>query len=486
MKKKSGLHTVRFKSFAYTTGILLLSFLILSCAFTGIGYRFAVRQKQAEMVRAAQEIGKTVGAVQADMELRELELRMILSSFSAITDADIQICTADGEIVSCSDQTLNCEHLGRVVTEKNRSLLLETGESGVLTDLDGVFDVPRFVISERVADSENAVLCYVLVSMVPNELTDLWRGFASIFYIAALAVLLIAFVVAVFISERVTHPVKEMVDAADSFARGEYSVRVSNDLGSDEIQELARSFNAMADSIELQEKQRAEFIANISHELKTPMTTITGFADGILDGTIPEKEQKKYLSVISSETKRLSRLVRNMLETSRLQSMDRTAVLNNSFDITDVVGLTLLSLEQKINAKDLEVSANFPEERIYVRGDKDALTEVVYNLLDNAIKFSNPGTPLNTEIWKQNDKVFVSVENFGETIPKEELPDIFRRFYKTDHSRGRDPDGVGLGLCIVKTILDHHGEDVFVVSENGRTKFTFSLTPSQKNASQES
>ena len=161
----------------------------------------------------------------------------------------------------------------------------------------------------------------------------------------------------------------------------------------------------MADSLEQSETKRREFIANVSHELKTPMTTISGFADGILDGTIPPESEKKYLQIISSETKRLARLVRSMLELSRLQAKDRATLLKNSFDISEQLRLTLITFADKIDQKHLEVVFNVPEEAIKVLGDVDAITQVIYNLLDNAIKFSRENSPLTISLWKDSKKV---------------------------------------------------------------------------------
>ena len=244
----------------------------------------------------------------------------------------------------------------------------------------------------------------------------------------------------------------------------------------DEVGELAEAFNAMAGSIAKSEAQRSEFIANVSHELKTPMTTIAGFADGILDGTIPREKEADALNTISSETRRLSRLVRRMLDVSRLQSQGETVTAQERFDVSEVLLRVLVSLEGKINNRGLDVETQLPEGSVMVWGDPDAITQVCYNLLDNAIKFSDPGSALGLMIQVKGEKAYVSVRNRGETIPPEELRRIFDRFHKTDRSRSEDREGVGLGLYIVKTILNSHREDIAVTSLEGVTTFTFTLT----------
>ena len=469
--------SIRSKNFFSTAAILLVSFIVLSTAFSAFSYGYTMRDKRRSMQSAAMEVTRIVSAYNTEMELSELELRMTISGIANIAGCHILVCTPDGTAVSCSDREFNCGHLGKRLPESITSELISGGEYTGITTLDGVFDWDRYVVAEPVyAVDGGGIVSFLVMSMDEASMVMIWRRFSTIFFTATACVLLVAFVISGITSERMTRPINEIAAAADQFARGNYTIRVGETGGKDEISELADAFNTMAGAIENQERQRREFIANVSHELKTPMTTITGFADGILDGTIPKEQHEKYLSAISSETKRLSRLVRNMLETSRLQAMDRTEVLKKRFDITEVVGMTLLGLEKKITDHGLDVDARLPEDRILVRGEQDAITQVVYNLLDNAVKFASPGSVLRLDLYKQENKVYVSVENTGETIPEEELPQIFARFHKADKSRGLNPDGVGLGLYIVKTILDNHGEDIFVTSRDGVTRFTFTLT----------
>ena len=230
----------------------------------------------------------------------------------------------------------------------------------------------------------------------------------------------------------------------------------------------------MAESLQQTERQRREFIANISHELKTPMTTIAGYTDGILDGTIPPENERQYLQIISDESRRLSRLVRRMLDVSQLQVMDPLRE-GKHFDICESMRRVLISMERKITDRNLDVDADIPEEPILVLGDKDMITQVIYNLLENATKFAREGSTLYLGVTNIDGKARVTVRNVGETIPAEELPLLFERFHKSDKSRSEDKDGYGLGLYIVKTILEQHKEKISVTSEDGVTTFSFSL-----------
>jgi signal transduction histidine kinase len=315
------------------------------------------------------------------------------------------------------------------------------------------------------------------VSTASDDLTQLWRQLSGIFVVAAVAVGMVAFVFTSVTTKRQTRPLKEMAETVREFGHGDFDKRMSpTQTGRpDEMGELARAFNAMADSLAKAEAQRSEFIANVSHELKTPMTTISGFADGILDGTVPPEREAAALETISSETKRLARLVRRMLDLSRLQSGEGITA-QEQFDAVELTARALVSLEGKISAKGLDVVVDLPEEPVLVWGEPDAITQVCYNLLDNAIKFAHEGGHLWVSIRREGAKALVTVKDEGATIPPEELDSIFDRFHKSDKSRSMDRDGVGLGLYIVKTILNEHRENITVESAEGLTTFTFSLT----------
>ena len=212
---------------------------------------------------------------------------------------------------------------------------------------------------------------------------------------------------------------------------------------------------------------RQEFVANVSHELKTPMTTIAGYLDGMLDGTIPQAEQRHYMELVSTEVRRLSRLVRNMLEISRLKDQGIPA--------DKAAGQALLSFEQRINRKHLNVDVDMPELGVTVRAMPDAVTQVLYNLIDNAVKFIDDGGTLSIRVERSGNKAVTTGGNTGPSIAPEVRPLSFDRFHKTDKSRSTDRDGVGLGLYIVKTIVLAHGEDIYVTSRDGKTEFTFTL-----------
>ena len=293
---------------------------------------------------------------------------------------------------------------------------------------------------------------------------------------SALLVLLAAMVAAYVITVRTTEPLREMSGAARKFAAGKFDARVRVK-GRDEVSELAEAFNQMAESLENLEKMRSSFIANVSHDLRTPMTTIAGFIDGIRDGVIPPEEQDHYLEIVSIEIQRLSRLVSALLDLSRIQAGDRKFVMK-PFDICEMARLILISFEKKIDEKRLEVSFECDEDRIMVNADHDAVYQVFYNLCHNAVKFSFDGGALRIRISEEKGKkICVAVYNEGQGIAQEDLNMVFERFYKSDKSRGLDKSGVGLGLFISKTIMSAHGEKIWVESEYGKNcEFLFTLS----------
>ena len=280
-------------------------------------------------------------------------------------------------------------------------------------------------------------------------------------------------------TDRFVRPLRQMAAASRSFARGDFSARVKVK-GKDEVAQLGEALNNMAVSLSSVEMMRRSFIANVSHELKTPMTTIAGFIDGMLDGTIPQEKQAQYMKIVSDEVKRLSRLVRSMLDLSRIDSGE-LKMNTVGMDLTEIVGSVLVASEQRIEKKGITITGMEDCERQEMDGDYDLMNQVLYNLLDNAIKFTDEGGNIHIHLYRENGRVYVSIRNTGEGIPPEEMPQIFERFYKSDRSRSLDKNGVGLGLYIVHTVVRLHGGEISVRSVQGEyTEFTFWVPESKE------
>ena len=472
-------NSIYIRNFLVTALIVLISFAILGGLSTAWNYRRSVRERRSAMTSTLQETTRYVAAQYLfyGMELADLDLSMWLAFTSSVSGFDLLVTDGNGVVGACSDRDFR--HLGKTVPESALNAAIADSSSVALSTLGQIYPERRQIAGTPLIASINGetyILGYVFITSDLATFRQEWRQFTSVFILIALIVMILAFIISFVTTKKQAEPLDEMAGAARRFARGDFSTRVEDAGRLDEIGQLTQAFNAMADSLESSEKLRRDFVANLSHELKTPMTVIAGFAEGILDGTIPAESTPRYLGIISSETRRLSRLVGSMFDTTKLQSTGISAILRNSFDIAEVVRLALLSHEGKIEDKQLDVETELPEAPIMTRGDKDSITQVVYNLMDNATKFSAPGGVLRLAVWKQGNRAYVSVENSGDTIPADEMPHIFDRFHKTDKSRSADREGVGLGLYIVKTILDNHNEDIFVTSRDGVTKFVFTLT----------
>lgn len=467
--------SIYLRNFVATAVMVALCFLVVSVAFVGIGRSYVLNEYREKMDGSAREVARTAAAMAESDSLSGWVLGMSISSISNSTGNHIFITDESGTVVSCSDRAPVCPHMGMQLSENAMNSVAGESTMRIPTDLDGFYNSPKLVMASPIISGEN-VIGYAFVSAYVDNILEAWNTFLCVAAIIAAAVFVVALLVSLIYSKRMARPLDEMAAASRKFARGDFSVRVKQQEDpTDEMGALIDSFNKMADYLESTEARRSEFIANISHELRTPMTTIAGFADGILDGTIPKEEEEKYLISIRDETRRLSRLVRDMLDVSRMRQRAADPQRRMVFDVTELMLQTLLSFESRAMKKNLDVDPQLPDTHLMVLADKDAITQVIYNLLDNAVKFAAPDSCITLRLYKDNGKAYVSVKDCGETIPPDDLPFIFDRFHKSDRSRSMDKDGVGLGLYLVKAILNSHDEDIAVRSEDGVTEFVFTL-----------
>ncbi len=476
------MRSVYQRQFLFMASIVLISFALLGCAFIALSYRYTVQENQSTLATNAEYISAYTGTMrQLDPTvLSTTAFQRNIAALANVSGLSIILAETDGKVVYGFDGATNTFLQGDATLPSSIVSSVTAGNSySGMFSVSGLYEKARYGVGYPIAwveDGQTGIGGIVLVSSDTGNLTEMWRVLAQIFFFTAVVVFILAFIASSITSARQAKPLHEMAQAVHKFGHGEFDTRLTGYEGRrDEIGELAAAFNSMADSLSRSEARRSEFVANVSHELKTPMTTIAGFADGILDGTIPPERERECLQVISTETRRLSRLVRRMLDLSRLEAADRSAA-QGQFNVTEVMLRVLVSLEPKVNSRQLDVDADLPDDPVMVWGDPDGITQVCYNLLDNAVKFASPGSVIGIKVAASAGKARVSVRNQGETIPKEELSMLFDRFHKTDRSRSMDRDGVGLGLYIVKSILDAHKEDITVTSEDGVTEFTFTLT----------
>ena len=463
-----------WQQFLLTAGMVLLSLLLLGVSFYALSYNDTVSERRSEMRQHAELIANMSGDYLAsDGQTASPSLQNLIALAAGLTKADFLLCNDQGYALLTSDQRLG----GQVVSVPQEIQDAVFGDKGFYqgrSSIGGAYDIRQFVVAVPVTQEDGGTVGMVLAVMDARSLMSMWRSFIGLFFMTSAIILLISFVASSLTSMRQIQPIREMVQATRSYAAGNFDVRMQDTGRSDEIGELAASFNNMADSLAETERQRSEFIANISHELKTPMTTIAGYTDGILDGTIPPENEKQYLRIIANESRRLSRLVRRMLDISQIQSQE---MHKEDFDLCESMRIALLSMEQKINDRGLDVETNIPDDPTMVQGDRDLITQVIYNLLENAAIHGGNVTQIRFQLSREGSSACFAISDNGIGIPKEKLPTIFDGGLSgVSHNNFDMKKNMGIGLSVCYTIVKAHGGTMTAENlESGGACFRFYL-----------
>lgn len=467
------------KHFTVMSLVIVVSFVAMGGMQMLFSTRYWVSEKRALLTENARNVAEfTVSnAVQNPADPTSYILsggtEPILRMLSTAVDGTAVVVDNDYKVVASSVRSL----VGQTLHESVRDKI--TGAKGEYFSVDnfgGLYTSRQYTVGVPM-ESGDVRLGYVFMSTSAQSMNAYVTDNLQVFFLSALGVLTLTFIVLYALTYRMVRPLRQMAAATRAFGEGDFSVRVPVE-GKDEVAELAAALNSMAVSLSSVEGMRRSFVANVSHELKTPMTTIAGFIDGILDGTIPGEKRDYYLKIVSDEVKRLSRLVKSMLDLSRIDN-GQLKLTPVQFDLTEVACNTLLSFEQRIENKKITVVDLEDCQREDVTADYDLIGQVVYNLLDNAVKFTNEGGTISLRVYREPGRVVCAVHNSGIGISAREMPHIFERFYKSDTSRGLDKNGVGLGLYIVKTVISlHHGEIKVRSVEGEYCEFSFWLPDS--------
>lgn len=483
-----------YKYLLVITSIILMSVIILCSSYLVI----ATRNWNAEQIKTLQHNSDIIahnserllesfhmGSPDAKGDEADFNPLMLICNnmkiMSDAIDADIFITNMDGRVIVCKEMMdekfvvnddYSCIIHGHYDIDDSIIQKALDGNYSEISTLRGTFVHNQITTASPIVVGGTAKA----VVFATEPITGSWYNYAKkilqIFFVAALLALVVSFLTVYYLSYRLTRPLREMSVATKRYAEGDFSYKVKVH-GNDELAELSKAFNSMAMALSTLESTRRSFVANVSHELKTPMTTIGGFIDGMLDGTIPQEKYSYYLQLVSDEVKRLSRLVTGMLNMSKLEAGEMPMNVSE-FDISADIFKTLLSFEKKINDKSIEILGLDSMESVTIRADKDMLMQVVYNLIDNAVKFTPEGGYIFIKNFRDSEKVFVSIRNSGDGIEREELSKVFERFYKIDKSRSYDVKGAGLGLYLCKSIVELHGGEIRVDSKVGEyTEFAF-------------
>ncbi len=465
--------------------IILSSFLVIIFIISSIIISYSGDEKASIMENSAEASATYVEGLFRNSALSDIR--------SAVNVSKEQVEEMLGVIADNTEDLtmLVCDNSGNIVLAvgKNeaevegkqrvpKALMDEVNSGNEISSnekLRGVFKNEHYVCAAPVYNANDALCGTVFVCAETRVLSDLLEVIVKAIIVSILWVLLAALIAVYFITEKITGPLKEISEAAKDFAKGKFDTRVRV-RGNDEIARLGVAMNNMAESLDNYDTMRNTFMSNVSHDLRSPMTSISGFVDGILDGVIPPEKHEYYLRIVSTEIKRLSRLVATLLDISRIQAGDRKFTFA-PFDACEMCREIIISFEERINEKRLEVEFECSDDELVVLADRDAIYQIAYNLCDNAVKFAKEGGILRMEIKRlKNKKALISVYNEGQGIEEADLPYVFERFYKSDKSRGLNKNGVGLGLYISKTIVEAHGETIWVESEFGKNCcFAFTL-----------
>ena len=489
---KSGLFR---KYFIVTISIILASFVFIGGALLLLVSKLWMDEKINLLTENTVSVAQnTSNVLQSEILGNSTRSSVIvicntLLQISNAVDADVFIANNNGEVVYCKEILLSNMNLytGNCMIHNKYHIpdeIMQVALNGTYRsthDLGGSLSDIHFVVATPiVVGGETAGIVFSTQPLI-EDLMPYISGIFRMFFLAFLFALAITFILVYLVSYRLTRPLREMSAAAKQYATGDFSKRIAikhlnlKIFGKDETDDLVQAFNSMAQALATLESSRRSFVANVSHELKTPMTTIGGFIDGILDGTIDKEKEAQYLKIVSDEVKRLSRLVTGMLNMSKLEAGELD-IKPAKFDISEMLFRTLLGFEQILDSKHIEIRGLNEFEANPLTADKDMINQVVYNLIDNAVKFTPDGGYIEISSKHDSEKVIVKIRNSGRGIPSEEVDKIFERFYKVDKSRSFDVKGAGMGLYLCKTIIELHGGQIEARSELGEyTEFIFRL-----------
>ena len=466
-----------FRKLFFTIGtIIVVSFTIIATILSFAISNYFSEEKYTQLRDNCDSIA-VVAVTDMNSENFRRNIYNIIGVQNNVSNVDIFISDTAGKIVVCGcDEFINGQDCMHSVSTVSRVILdtARDGEYFEVGNFNRLYEEDFYTVGIPLKSADGTVLGYVFSSTTTESLRVLMDRVFEMCIISAVFPIIIMFIAVYTMTYRFTKPLKLMSDAAHAMAKGDFSKRIPV-MSDDEIGELSVSFNNMTNSLAKLEKMRRSFVGNVSHELRTPMTTIGGFIDGILDGTIEEERREYYLRIISDEVKRLSRVVESMLNLSRLESGE--VKLNPiMFNLSEAVVSVVLSREKQIDSKKITVTGLDRLEDTFVYADYDLIYQVIYNLVDNAVKFCEDGGEISFSVGSDAKFVRFSVKNTGFGIPKENIGSIFDRFYKVDKSRSANKNSAGLGLYIVKTIINIHGGRITVESaENEYTDFSVQL-----------
>lgn len=454
----------------------IFSFIIVTTFVPNMTREHLIREKAESLYSEATLIAKTYAGGLYTSETDLETVKMQLDSLAVYLNSRIHIINPSGRLVLDTDFPINVEE---VVMIEDFDPTVTGGSYYMVGNFFGNFDSEMLSVLAPIT-GDYKVKGYVAIHCDMTDIEESCNSLLNISYITLIILFLLSLIILIFFTEMVYIPLRKITYATEQYANGNmhYEFQVESD---DEIGYLAACLNYMASQIAGAEDDQKKFVANVSHDFRSPLTSIRGYLVAMIDETIPPEMHNKYLNIVLNETDRLTKLTNSLLTLNNLNT--KGMLLDRSdFDINQVIRNTAASFEGTCRNKTIAIELILTGDEMLVNADMEKIQQVLYNLTDNAIKFSHHDSVIKIETSLKKNKLFVSVKDTGIGIPKEDLKMIWDRFYKSDLSRGRDKKGTGLGLSIVKEIINSHGENINVISTEGAgSEFIFSLALSAKN-----
>ncbi len=468
---------------AVTLGLLLLFGFTVGAVF----YNQYISEKQQELNREAAEIALVITERYMDEDKRTMAQNELLT-IARRYDAMMIVQFADDKLGRCvfmdeesMDKWAACADMdvSEIVSD-----IFHKNEGTTITDklAKNYADMPVMSLTCPIFTEDGEKVAALVMHTDTSDIRMSIRQMRMDMLLYSCAAVVLAMMAVSYITGKMTKPITDMNQIVKRYSKGEFDLRVQNDGGEDEVSQLGKSFNTMADSLNTLEEARRSFVANVSHELRSPLTSMRGFLEAMQDGTIPVEEQGKYLDIVINENRRMTAMVNDLLDLARIES-GQVLLKTEPFDINELMTRTLLTFEVRVDSKKLDVELDIGDRKLMVDADPSQIAQVLRNLIDNAIKFTPDGGSLKLSAKADKKQAVISVRDSGKGIDKESIPYLFERFYKAEkaHTPGESA-GTGLGLAIVKRIIDQHDQEITVESEPGKgTCFTFTLKRAGEN-----
>lgn len=458
----------------------ILSFVAVSTLISSLTVTHMIKSNTEDMYREANSIasGRLAQSYREDSSL--LDIYSNLKALASYNQTEIWLMNTRGEILLNTAKEY-APDTPEIIEDFDTTKLV--GNYYQKGDFFGHFDSDMLSVVSPIISNYRAK-GYIVIHYNMNLLAEEKDAFLNINYITLAIMFLLSLIILLVFTFIVYFPLQKIITGANEFAAGNLNYKVPVETR-DEMGYLAASMNYMAGEINKSGEYQRKFVSNISHDFRSPLTSIKGYLEAMLDGTIPMEMQEKYLNIVLAETERLNKLTRGLLTLNNYDDKKTYLEITN-FDINSVIRNTAATFEVLCQKKQVRIELIFDAQSLIVTADMGKIQQVLYNLIDNAIKFSRPESAIYIETTEKHEKIYVSVKDTGEGIPKESIKKIWERFYKTDPSRGKDKKGTGLGLAITKEIIQAHGENINVVSTEGvGSEFTFSLTRAKTKKKEE-